>query len=151
LKGAVSHIVLFPVSTTPTLTSHTVINLQALGGSKALVVGTFVLKRFPTSFSVGFLLGVLVILANQNLILFGTFNGYSYGTTSTNKIFAGVGFTLFGILSFFSLLVFHFKGHIVVAPVDAKAFKGGGSRGNDEETTETPPSDYMQYEENAAA
>lgn len=115
------------------------------------VLGTFVLKRFPTSFSVGFLLGVLVILANQNLILFGTFNGYSYGTTSTNKIFAGVGFTLFGILSFFSLLVFHFKGHIVVAPVDAKAFKGGGSRGNDEETTETPPSDYMQYEENAAA
>jgi hypothetical protein len=114
------------------------------------VLGTFVLKRFPTSFSVGFFLGVLVILANQNLILFGTFSGYAYGTPSTNKIFAGIGFTLFCTLAFFSLLVFHFKGHIVVAPVDAKGLKGG-ARGNDEETTDTPPSDYMQYDDRAVA
>jgi hypothetical protein len=149
------------------LSSHTttVVNLQALGGSTALVIaavwtgmihlllgvlGTFVLKRFPTSFSVGFFLGVLVILSNQNLILFGTFSGYGYGTISTNKIFAGIGFTLFCILAFFSLLVFHFKAHIVVAPVDAKGFKGG-AQGNDEETTDTPPSDYRQYDDHAAA
>lgn len=110
-------------------------NLQAGRGSTALVIasvwtgfihlclgilGTFVLKRFPTSFSVGFFLGVLTILANQNLILFGTFRGYSYGNSGTNQVFANIGFTLFFILSFFSLLLFHFKSHIIVAPIDAK-------------------------------
>lgn len=34
------------------------------------IMGTFVLKRFPTSFSVGFFLGMLVILANQNMMLY---------------------------------------------------------------------------------
>jgi hypothetical protein len=144
----------------------TVVNLQALGGSTALVIaavwtgmihlllgvlGTFVLKRFPTSFSVGFFLGVLVILSNQNLILFGTFSGYAYGTPSTNKIFASIGFTLFCTLAFFSLLVFHFKAYIVVAPVDAKGFKGN-ARNNDEETVDTPQtSDYRQYDDSAVA
>merc|ERR1740139_888595 len=36
------------------------------------VLGTFVLKRFPTSFSVGFFLG-LVVVAQQNLIMCATF------------------------------------------------------------------------------
>jgi hypothetical protein len=156
------------------LSLTSVINLQSLGGSKALVVaaawtgmihlllgvlGTFVLKRFPTSFSVGFFLGVLVILANQNLILFGTFSGYQYGTASTNKIFASVGFTLFVILSCFSVLVFHFKEHIVVAPIDAKGLtstnKKGRGRGNTNTGAgvddEDPPSSYMQYDESTAA
>jgi zinc transporter ZupT len=127
-----------------------VINLQqANTSSKALVIasvwtgivhvalgvlGTFVLKRFPTNFSVGFFLGVLVVLFNQNLILFGTFHGYPHGSSRTNTTFANIGLTLFAVLAFFSLLLFHFKKYIVVAPIDAK---GLGSRS----------SDYQQYEE----
>ena len=84
------------------------------------VLGTFVLKRFPTSFSVGFLLGVLVVLANQNLIMFSTFSSYSQGSYSSNHAFASLGFTLFVVLSFMSLLLFHFKTDIVVAPMDGK-------------------------------
>ena len=84
------------------------------------VLGTFVLKRFPTSFSVGFLLGVLVVLANQNLIMFSTFSSYSQGSYSSNHAFASLGFTLFVVLSFMSLLLFHFKGDIVVTPMDGK-------------------------------
>lgn len=88
------------------------------------VLGTFVLKRFPTSFSVGFFLGVLVVIASQNLILFGTFHGYAYGKTSTNTAFANVGLCLFLILTIFSLMLYHFKKYIVVAPIDAKGLRG---------------------------
>ena len=115
------------------------INLQSKGGSLALVIasvwtgivhlalgvlGTFVLKRFPTSFSVGFLLGVLVVLAHQNLILFATFSGYAYGSPKTNHSFASLGFTLFCVLSFMSLLLVHFKQEVVVAPMDVKSKDG---------------------------
>jgi hypothetical protein len=111
---------------------RTVINLETGGGSFALilasiwtgivhlalgVLGTFVLKRFPTSFSVGFLLGVLVVLSNQNLLLFATFSGYKQGSPGTNHAFAGLGLTLFAVLSFMSLLLVHFKHYVVVAPM----------------------------------
>jgi hypothetical protein len=136
--------------------SSTVINLQSVGGSSALmiaaiwtgivhlvlgVLGTFVLKRFPTSFSVGFFLGILVVIANQNLILFGTFHGYGYGTAATNHVFGSLGFTLFAVLAFFAVLLFHFKKYIVVAAIDAKGIGRGSSRG---EST-----NYQQYEEQA--
>jgi len=84
------------------------------------VLGTFVLKRFPTSFSVGFLLGVLVVMANQNLIMFSTFSSYVQGSSSSNHAFASLGFTLFIVLSFMSLLLLHFKDDIVVVPMDEK-------------------------------
>ena len=121
------------------------VNLQSISGSKALVVaaavtglvhvalgvlGTFVLKRFPTSFSVGFFLGVLIVAANQNLIMFGTFHNYSHGGIGTNRAFANLGLSLCSVLTFFALLLFHFKRGIVVAPIDAKGLGGeGGAAG----------------------
>lgn len=111
------------------------VQLQKLNASEALVIaavwtalvhvllailGTFVLKRFPTSFSIGFLLGITVVLSNQNLILFTTFNSYSFGNPATNHIFAGAAFTLCTILTFFSLLLFQFKKEVVVSPADRK-------------------------------
>jgi zinc transporter ZupT len=121
-----------------------VVKLQQNNGSVALIIaavwtgivhlglgvlGTFVLKRFPTSFSVGFLLGVLVVLANQNLILFSTFSSYVQGSSQTNHVFASLGFTLFAVLAFMSLLLLHFKADVVVTPMDGK---------DDEETGEEP-------------
>eukprot|EP00544_Gedaniella_sp_CCMP2646_P013550 CAMPEP_0202490706 /NCGR_PEP_ID=MMETSP1361-20130828/8029_1 /ASSEMBLY_ACC=CAM_ASM_000849 /TAXON_ID=210615 /ORGANISM="Staurosira complex sp., Strain CCMP2646" /LENGTH=176 /DNA_ID=CAMNT_0049120645 /DNA_START=29 /DNA_END=559 /DNA_ORIENTATION=- len=82
------------------------------------VLGTFVLKRFPTSFSVGFFLGTLIIVANQNLILFGVFHQYQQGTIGTNLAFANLSLVLFLILGFFSLLLLHFRQDVVVAAVD---------------------------------
>lgn len=113
----------------------TVVSLNSNDGSVALVIasiwtglvhlslgvlGTFVLKRFPTSFSVGFLLGVLVVLANQNLIMFATFSSYIQGSSRSNHVFASLGFTLFAVLTFMALLLFHFKQDVVVAPADGK-------------------------------
>lgn len=86
------------------------------------ILGTFILKRFPTSFSIGFLLGVLLVIANQNLIFFGTFRGYGFGVTATNHAFGSLGLIVCVVLAFFAALLFHFKKHIVVAPIDAKGF-----------------------------
>ena len=131
-----------------------VINLQSNGGSTALVVGavwsgimhlllgvlgTFVLKRFPTAFSVGFFLGALIVIMNQDLIVFGTFHAYAYGKRRTNRIFANIGLTLFGILAVFSLMLYHFKRTIVVAPIDAKGFGRSKRSGS-------PSSDYQAHE-----
>ena len=82
------------------------------------VLGTFVLKRFPTSFSVGFFLGVLVVLANQNIILYASFHKYTQGSGRANQVFASLGFVLFVVLSFMSLLLVHFKDEVVVSPLD---------------------------------
>jgi len=82
------------------------------------VLGTFVLKRFPTSFSVGFFLGVLVVLANQNIILYASFHKYTQGNSKANQVFAALGFLLFAVLTFMTLLLVHFKSDVVVSPLD---------------------------------
>ena len=82
------------------------------------VLGTFVLKRFPTSFSVGFFLGVLVVLANQNIILYASFHKYTQGSARANQVFASLGFVLFGVLTFMTLLLVHFKQEVVISPMD---------------------------------
>ena len=82
------------------------------------VLGTFCLKRFPTSFSIGFFLGLLLIIANQNLVLFGVFLS-AHDRTST--LFANLSLVVFIILSFFALLLLHFRHDVVVAPIDANA------------------------------
>jgi hypothetical protein len=109
----------------------TVVNIKSSGRSQALtltavltgfmhllvaILGTFVLRRFPTSFSVGFLLGILVVLANQNLLLEGIFRKHSHNINSKSNLFANMGTCLFFILAFFSVLLYHFKNDIVVVP-----------------------------------
>lgn len=106
------------------------------------VLGTFVLKRFPTSFSVGFFLGCTAIVANQNLIQSITFRGYGYGKTSTNVIFANLGFCIFLVLAFFTLILFHFKEHIVVAPIDAKGMGSSGRSSPRKHANDVSTSDY---------
>lgn len=88
------------------------------------ILGTFVLKRFPTSFSVGFFMGILVILANQNMMLMATFHGYAHGAPRTNQVFANLGYVLFVMLATFAVMLYHFKAMIIVAPIDAKGIGG---------------------------
>mmetsp|Transcript_8149 Transcript_8149/g.22611 ORF Transcript_8149/g.22611 Transcript_8149/m.22611 type:complete len:202 (+) Transcript_8149:159-764(+) len=143
------------------------INLKADNGSRALmmasivtgivhiilgILGTFVLKRFPTSFSVGFFLGILVVLANQNMILTGIFFGYGYGNLQTNRVFANLGFCLFLVLAFFSLMLFHFKQHIVVAPIDTKHHAARSARagaGVVDSTATNTETGYARYDDGA--
>ena len=96
------------------------------------VLGTFVLKRFPTSFSVGFFLGVLVVLANQNIILYASFHKYTQGSQRANQVFASLGFVLFVVLSFMSLLLVHFKEEVVVSPLDEDGIDDDNNDNNNE-------------------
>ena len=129
------------------------LNLRREGGSKALLIaalwigiahlliaglGTFILKRFPTSFAIGFLLGVLLILANQNIIMFGTFHNYSYGNAATNHVFGLMGITLACILTFLGLMLYHFRYKLAISPMEAKGFQ--------RRTTTTEDSSYQLEE-----
>jgi zinc transporter ZupT len=89
------------------------------------VLGTFVLKRFPTSFSVGFFLGVLVVLANQNIILYASFHKYQQGSGKANQVFAFLGFLLFSVLTFMTLLLVHFKNDVVISPTETVVTTAG--------------------------
>jgi hypothetical protein len=125
-----------------------VLSLQSNGGSRALVLaaiwtgilhltlailGTFVLKRFPTSFAIGFLVGILVVCANQNIILFGVFHGYAFGNPNTNHAFSALCFTLSMVLAFFTAILVHFRNDLVVAPVDVKGMRTGASADDKDE------------------
>lgn len=101
------------------------------------VLGTFVLKRFPTSFSVGFFLGVLVVLANQNIILYASFHKYTQGNSKANQVFASLGFLLFAVLTFMTLLLVHFKNDVVISPMDTV---GSTDENDNPQTRPTPMS-----------
>lgn len=79
------------------------------------IVGTFVLKRFSTSFTIGCFLGVSVVVSQQNLLLFAAFHRYRHGDTHSNSIFADLALTLCFLLTFFSLILYHFRDHIIEA------------------------------------
>lgn len=78
------------------------------------ILGTFILKRFSTAFTVGCFLGVTVVVSQQNLLLFASFYRYQHGNLLFNLIFADLALALFFILTFFSLILGHFRHHIIV-------------------------------------
>jgi zinc transporter ZupT len=86
------------------------------------VVGTFIIKRFSTPFSVGFLLGMVIFVAQQQLMLAVTFWHTRYGDFNTNIVFSNFSFALFVVYSFFGCILQNYREDIMVAAVDAKGF-----------------------------
>lgn len=103
------------------------------------IVGTFVLRRFPTEFSVGFFLGLMVIVAQQNFILFATFSDPTFNMLSevkSSKLFAALLLITGVIYVIFAIMLAHFREHILLAPVDVKrVISRLGSVERDEEIT----------------
>ena len=87
-----------------------------------ILLGTFIIKRFSTPFSVGFLLGLILFVAQQQLMLAVTFWRTQYGNFHVNVVFSNLSFTLFILYSFFAVILYNYKDDIMVAPVDVKAF-----------------------------
>lgn len=87
-----------------------------------IVIGTFIIKRFSTSFAVGFLLGIVIVVAQQYLILAVTFWHNTYGSWAKNVAFANLAFGLFVLYSMFAMILGFFRESIMVAAVDAKGF-----------------------------
>jgi hypothetical protein len=78
------------------------------------ILGTFILKRFSTAFTVGCFLGLTVVISQQNLLLFAAFYHYKHGDRVFNVIFADLAFALFVILTFFSIILGHFRHYVIV-------------------------------------
>ncbi len=78
------------------------------------ILGTFILKRFSTAFTVGCFLGLTVVISQQNLLLFAAFYHYGHGDAVFNVIFADLAFALFAVLTFFSLILGHFRHYVIV-------------------------------------
>eukprot|EP00580_Thalassiosira_gravida_P020050 CAMPEP_0201670588 /NCGR_PEP_ID=MMETSP0494-20130426/27217_1 /ASSEMBLY_ACC=CAM_ASM_000839 /TAXON_ID=420259 /ORGANISM="Thalassiosira gravida, Strain GMp14c1" /LENGTH=192 /DNA_ID=CAMNT_0048151683 /DNA_START=11 /DNA_END=589 /DNA_ORIENTATION=- len=78
------------------------------------IAGTFILKRFSTAFTVGCFLGVAVVVSQQDLLLFASFYHYQHGNLMFNLIFADLALALCILLTFFSLILGHFRNHIIV-------------------------------------
>ena len=110
---------------TPLTLVLVVITLEDGGASQALVAaavwsifvqitlaiaGTFILKRFSTSFSIGFLLGLVAFVAQQNFLLSIVFwNNQKYGNGGTNTAFANFSFATFAVHTLFVLIAANFR------------------------------------------
>lgn len=88
-----------------------------------IVVGTFIIKRYSTSFSVGFLLGMVIVISQQHLLVGITFAHTSYGNWFENAIFSNMSFALFAFYFLFAIILMQFKTSIMIAAVDAKRFR----------------------------
>ena len=77
-------------------------------------VGTFILHRLSTNFSIGFFLGLLVVMSQQNIILFAAFNNYQT-SNSENQIFASLSLLLGIVYLVFAILLGHFRDQVVTA------------------------------------
>jgi hypothetical protein len=77
-------------------------------------VGTFILHRLSTNFSIGFFLGLLVVMSQQNIILFAAFNNYQT-SNSENQIFATLSLLLGIVYLVFAILLGHFRDQVVTA------------------------------------
>mmetsp|Transcript_19330 Transcript_19330/g.28180 ORF Transcript_19330/g.28180 Transcript_19330/m.28180 type:complete len:168 (+) Transcript_19330:151-654(+) len=79
-----------------------------------IIVGTFIIKRFTTPFSVGFLLGLVIVVAQQYLLLSVTFWNHKYGSAAKNYTFANLAFSLFFLYSIFAAVLGQFRESVMV-------------------------------------
>uniref|UniRef100_A0A7S2S8F1 Uncharacterized protein n=1 Tax=Eucampia antarctica TaxID=49252 RepID=A0A7S2S8F1_9STRA len=85
-------------------------------------LGSFIIDRFSTPFAVGFLIGLVLVMAQQNLLLCISFHTIQHTTNNAhvNTIFANFAFTLSILYIFFALVLINFREHIFVTPITAK-------------------------------
>lgn len=90
------------------------------------ITGTFIIKRFSTPFSIGFLGGGVLIVAQQNLLLAITFFSTDHGSNGANYAFANFAFALFAIHCVFAATLAQFRNEIIKESDDAKGIGKSG-------------------------
>jgi len=95
------------------------------------IVGTFILRRFPTHFSIGFLLGLVIVVAQQNIITFATLNDYYY--YSTSRTLANLSLIMFFCNIVFAVMLYYFRAHILIQVDDKNTRMGEQAPGGDYE------------------
>mmetsp|Transcript_27497 Transcript_27497/g.39365 ORF Transcript_27497/g.39365 Transcript_27497/m.39365 type:complete len:227 (+) Transcript_27497:111-791(+) len=91
-------------------------------------IGTFILHRLSSNFSIGFFLGLLIIVSQQNIILFAAFNNYDdSGGSGTNQIFATLSLLLGMVYLVFAIILGHFRDQVVSAAKEVESAPSLGS------------------------
>jgi hypothetical protein len=124
-------------------------------------MGTFIMKRFPTSFAIGFLFGMIIVFINQNIIYMITFTHYNHNAGnaagSNSRLYSAFSLLLAIVLSMFGILLFHFQKYIIVAPIDAKGFSRSSSPTSTAAAAATttkssaPTTTYQRYDDGSEA
>lgn len=114
------------------------------------LIGTFILKRFPTSFAIGFLLGLVVVCFNQNIIVFFAFRNHNRQdpentTNMTSRLYNMGCLGLALMMAVFGTILFHFQQFVIVAPIDAKGF--GRKPSAVVSSNEPESANYQRYNE----
>jgi len=78
-----------------------------------IALGHLMLKRYPAKATVGFFLGFVLIVAQQNLLLSVTIWGSSFGTRSVNRVFSVFAFCLFIVYSVFGGVLGYYKDSVI--------------------------------------
>ena len=79
------------------------------------VSGTFILRRMPTSFAVGFLLGSIILAAQQNIVIFASFRSfYLPRNKKSHKVLSGFTLFLSIVYIIFALFLTTFRDAVIV-------------------------------------
>jgi hypothetical protein len=74
-----------------------------------IILGHLLLKRYPGKAAVGFFLGVVLVVAQQNLLLAVSLWGSSFGTTAVNHVFSVFAAALFVVYSVFAGILGYYR------------------------------------------
>ena len=78
-----------------------------------IVTGHLCLKRYPAKATVGFFLGLVLVVAQQNLLLAVTIWGSSFGTTNVNRVFSIFAFGLSVVYAVFGGILGYYKDSVI--------------------------------------
>jgi hypothetical protein len=123
------------------------------------LIGTFILKRFPTSFAIGFLLGLVVVCFNQNILFFFAFRSHNRQDDAnaapggTSRLYNACSLWLALVLAIFGTMLFHFQQYVIVAPIDAKGFgrKTPAVVSSSANNNGAPDSTYQRYNDDGGS
>lgn len=108
------------------------------------IVGTVIMRRYQASVSIGFLLGLIFVLSNQMLIIFGIFADRTNVDTETtikqaDGAMASFAFFLFLVYATFGTMLAVFRNDIIKDNDDVNSAMAGQGGGNDDDSVELPP------------
>jgi len=89
------------------------------------ILGTFIIRRFPTQFAIGFFLGLLVIIAQQDIIIHSTFKQYKQTVHRSGGFFSFLSMLVaLMLIGFTSFLAVYRDAILLTSPIDNAGIGG---------------------------
>jgi len=95
------------------------------------ILGTFIIRRFPTQFALGFFLGLLIIVAQQDIIIHSTFKQYKQTMRKSGGFFSFLSMVVALLLVGFTGFLAIYRDAILLSnPLDVNISGGLGIGGH---------------------